>query len=368
MQTHQAATFTQGTVLEWYDVLGVLRRRWWAVGLVVVLCTAAVVAASIYLLSPVYQATAVVRVRDVSDARGQGQRQTGAGIPAAEPRTLVEYSHKVTSAGLLQQVAKETQVAPTEELQSMVRVKPIRDTNLLSITVRAANSRQAAELANAVSSQFVNTISAEDQARKEAAGQALRQQAETVLSRIVELRTGQDRNPAELSKSDAYFETRMDEWTWYRRIAAESESKATVLRAQLATLVAQEADAKVLQDMEAEVAALQAEVVSHRTRSAEIEAEAAAAAEEAKALSTLYLDLTKQASNHELSLQAADNRPAAEVLSPAVVPSRPVSPDPVRNGAAAGILSLVLVLTVIFLIEGAARSKRQRAAAGWMAG
>lgn len=434
MTTMQAQPFSisrmqaQETVVDWRDVLAVLRRRWLAVGATVALCTATAVAASLFVLPPVYQAEAVVRVRDVIDAR-PGQARTGAGAAPslAEPRTTAEYARLMASPALLAKVAESARPTTVEELAAMVRVKPVRDTNLLSVTVRAADPQRAAEVANRLASRFVEGQASQDEARKDAYMKALQRQAADVSRRISALRgaaaaaepppgapgapgasdaspasstpgasgapagvagapavgaPGADAVPADgeaaFRQSEAYFQARMEAWKRHRQLIVDRQADINALRVQMTRLQAQGADAKALEDAQARLAALRDDLAANRREAARIEEEIAslvqqrtarqAREEEAKTLSALYLDLMRQVSAFELARQVAAAQPAAEVIAPAFAPSRPVSPDPLRNGAAAAVLSLAAALTVVFLAEGAARRRREREAVGRAAG
>lgn len=406
MQEQQLAAYTTETVVDWRDVLLVLHRRWLVVLLAVLVCAAAAAGVSAFVLPPVYQAEAVIRVRDAADLKGQ-QRPAGNMPQTAEPRSMAEHARLMTAVPLLRKVAEDAKTGPlsVEDLQGMVRVRPVRDTNMLTITVRAGSARQAAEVANRLASEYAAALAAQDRSREDAYMKALRRQAEDVSRRIAGLRSGKaaaegegatgptpasaaaaagglpgQAAEADFRESESYYQARMDDWRRARQLVMDKQAEISALKAQADSLLARgvAADNPAVLDLQSRMAARKAELATHLAGVARLEEEVAGLVqertarqnreEEAKTLSALYLELMRQVSALELARQVRADRPPVEVISPAITPSRPVSPDPLRNGAAAAVLSLAVALTAVFLADGAARRRREREAVGRPAG
>jgi capsular exopolysaccharide synthesis family protein len=133
--------------MEIRDYLDLLERRKWMI-LVAICVTVAIVAAGSLLLTPVYAATATVRVATAIDKTMNYSDATYV------VRLLNTYSKIVTSKPVLEEMKSKFGLAKPLE-PSEVRATPVPDTELISITVENPNPALARDIANALADALV---------------------------------------------------------------------------------------------------------------------------------------------------------------------------------------------------------------------
>jgi len=126
-----------------------LRQWWW-----IVLLFPAIAAGAAYWFSaqqpPVYTASATLFVSQASSSSGD--------VSAAKQLTK-SYSELVLSRPVLDKVIGDLHLdSSARQLESQVRVTPVRDTQLMEISTRAADPQTAAAITNSIANTFVTWI------------------------------------------------------------------------------------------------------------------------------------------------------------------------------------------------------------------
>ncbi|MDQ2997594.1 MAG: polysaccharide biosynthesis tyrosine autokinase [Chloroflexota bacterium] len=137
------------------QVARMFRRWWW-----IILLFPTIAAGAAYWFSaqqpPVYTASATLFISQASSSSGD--------VSAAKQLTK-SYSELVLSRPVLDQVISDLQLdSSARQLESQMRVTPVRDTQLMEISTRAANPETAAAITNSIANAFVNWIAAQQSA------------------------------------------------------------------------------------------------------------------------------------------------------------------------------------------------------------
>ena len=351
--------------------------KWsWAFVLFVTLAGFGVAGVEAYLVPPLYQAEAVVRFRDVQRTQGGGAPQGPFATLRQSPLSLDEYARWAGSPEVLEKAAGKAGVS-ARALEGAIRVRPLRNTGALTISARAGHPGEAARLANALAEAVVAEARARDEARNRDYARALEAQAQAVLERARKVREELARRDPSLP-ADAYVQSRLGELRQARLDLQSAQAALSSLKAELRSLQAAGASPDILRDRQAKVAAKEAEIAA-RTRAVEAlekdlgplleglkEAQARQAREaEARVLEGVAADLYRQLSQAEVAIRSG-GVPAAEVISRASPPSKPLRPQPLRDGAAAAVLAAGAVALFISALQGY-RQRRAALAAGWSA-
>jgi non-specific protein-tyrosine kinase len=134
--------------LRW--ILTVIHRWIW----LIVGCTflAAVVAYFVTAqMTPYYEATAILMIQPAQDTHS-----TEYSILVAGERLALTYSEMLKSKPVLDTVLSQNQLKESaDELAKRVSAQPVRDTQLIHLTVEDPSPNKAASLANAIASEFI---------------------------------------------------------------------------------------------------------------------------------------------------------------------------------------------------------------------
>ena len=143
-------TTNDGTELQW--ILSVIRRWWWLIAGSMVLCALIAFLVS-FLITPVYRASALVRVQPATI--GSDEYST---VLASELLAQT-YSKMLESKNLIDETIKllELNVTP-EELAERIKIESIYETQLIRISAEDTNPSQAALIANTLSEAFIEQI------------------------------------------------------------------------------------------------------------------------------------------------------------------------------------------------------------------
>jgi len=140
-----------GIELRW--ILAVVRRWWW----LIIGCTllGAVVAFFVTAqIPPNYEATAILLIQPASDSRTSEYNT----LVAAE-RLALTYSEMLKGRPVLENVIIQNQLSESvDELAKRVTATPIRDTQLIHLTVADSSAARATMLANAIAQEFTHYI------------------------------------------------------------------------------------------------------------------------------------------------------------------------------------------------------------------
>lgn len=134
------------TVRHYARLLG---RRGWLIGLGVVVCTCATLGISFYV-PPVYQASTLVQVN--------GSVITGSNDFYTNQALTTSYALLVTRDDVLQAAAQRLPGTNAGQLKQVVSDSVLNSSPMIEIRAQASTPQQAAKIANAVATAFVNVL------------------------------------------------------------------------------------------------------------------------------------------------------------------------------------------------------------------
>ncbi|RIE08291.1 capsular biosynthesis protein [Candidatus Cryosericum hinesii] len=137
------------------DVLGILRRRFWIVLVVVFIALVLAALLSYVILPPVYQVDTSLIVNEkqnttqATNSIDYGQIQTSQAL-------AVTYAKIITSRAVLQDTIDTLRLPETvKELTNMTTVQVEGQTEIISISVKDQDAIRAANIANAMANSFI---------------------------------------------------------------------------------------------------------------------------------------------------------------------------------------------------------------------
>lgn len=146
----------------------VIGRSLWLVFLLTCLIAGATYAITGFLITPVYQASALVRVNAAGDSS----------TVYADQAEAVTYSLLVTNSAVLQESAAQLKTISVTQLKQVVSASPLDGTSIIEIRAQASNASQAANIANTVALNFINV----EETKVSAALQSNLQQLSSLLT------------------------------------------------------------------------------------------------------------------------------------------------------------------------------------------
>lgn len=390
------------------DLRGYLKilTKWrWVIALITALAVGTSGVLSFFVLPPVYQSRATILVANAVNPQQRVNPTDAVGLQGVvdylsrlPQLTINTYVSQLTSQNLLKRTAEAMKLDPTvytpETLAGMVRAKAIKDTNLIEITVTDTDAALAANLANALTREFLRFVSESNQSQLGRSVQFLEEQLK-----------GVDRDLGEARKKLAEFEsqprgveylaeqmkTRSDDLNRYEAQARQVQVDIRLLKAGLASAEASlERTPREISVTAAEGTGTRLELnpawtalaqlaESKRVELAQKEAEAAALTETIAALEEdlrgLQVELTARRAERErfqadvdrlartrdlLAGNITETRIARsvdlgqmniDVISPALQPTAPVKPKKALNLAVALVLGLIGGISLAFLLE-----------------
>jgi succinoglycan biosynthesis transport protein ExoP len=128
--------------MELLSYIEILKRRFWVI-LVTTIVTVAIVGAGTFLMTPVYSASAVVRIAQVQDSSVSYYDLN------YTERLMNTYAHLLESRPFLEEVIQRLGLNITSvELAKLIKIEALANTELLTITVENTNPGLAMGIAN----------------------------------------------------------------------------------------------------------------------------------------------------------------------------------------------------------------------------
>ncbi len=230
----------------------------WLITLAVVLTAAAAYVISTQM-TPVYQASTTVLINQAPSTRASDY----AALLTSE-RLAQTYAQLLTKKPVLQGVVEALQrdygvTVALKDLEDIVDVNPVRDTQLIEIKVRNTNPVLAAQIANALVSVFSQTIQDTQTARYAETKNSLQQQLEDLGQRIEadslalqnlgdtpEDKAERSRLETQLNQNRQLYASLLQTFEQVR--LAEAESISNVIQAEPATVPERPISPKVMQN------------------------------------------------------------------------------------------------------------------------
>ncbi len=170
---HENRAFDE-TIIDLKDVLRILGKWKWVIVSITTIATVTAVALSWFVLPPVYQAEAVIQViwgggnqQTVTVREGQTLEDVVGTLSRLPQMTMNTYVNQLKNQVVFQRVINRLQLDQNlytpAGVARMVTAQAVRDTNLIEIQVINTVPQLAADLANAISEEFMLFISENNQ-------------------------------------------------------------------------------------------------------------------------------------------------------------------------------------------------------------
>ena len=146
------------------DLLALARALWrraWAVILAMLIGGAAMFSYASFLITPLYQAKALMYVNSSSLSVGNTKLSISQAELSAAQSLVDTYIVILNSRTTLNDVIKEAEVPYTyEQLSSMISAQAVNSTEVFEVVVTDANPQEAEKIANAIADVLPNKIAA----------------------------------------------------------------------------------------------------------------------------------------------------------------------------------------------------------------
>lgn len=134
------------------EYFGIIKKRFWIIALLAIVSALVSAVISFFMLNPVYQAKSTLIVN--TDKQEETQTITGDQINVTQ-KLAVTYGEIIKSRVVLDEVIKNLNLKTTyEALAGQITVSPVKDTQIISISVQDTNPKKARDIANQIPSVF----------------------------------------------------------------------------------------------------------------------------------------------------------------------------------------------------------------------
>jgi capsular polysaccharide biosynthesis protein len=386
------------------QLLRVLRKWAWVIALITLVAVLSAGVLSYFVLDPVYEAQVTLMVTQAlpttqpggQPLQGQGLEQVMGVLARLPQMTLNTYVGQLTSESLMQRVLQALQLDrqgyTARSLASLVQARNIKDTNLIQVTVSHTDPHLAADIANAVSRQFVDFVSEQNREQMAKSVEFLDKQSREVEEELKSARQklhdfqvqargvgvvqqefdAKSADLARLQSEAVQLGVAIDQLqagvrglkdslaATPRTVVVEEDGKKVErlndVYVSLSQMLEQkqvelaekqarlESTRRFIAQLEAELADLQAELVDKQARESELRARV-------DQLDQTYQTLLQKKTEVQIARSINLGETSILVVSPAYIPSRPVRPNRQLNMAVSGVLGVMVGVMLAFLLE-----------------
>lgn len=130
----------------------IIKKRFWIIALITIISVLVSAGVSFYVLKPVYETTTTLIVDTDKDKKTQ--IITGDQFSVTQ-KLAVTYGEIIKSRTVLEPVIDKLDLEETyEELTEKIVVSPVKDTQIISISVQGTDSKEAMDIANEIPKVF----------------------------------------------------------------------------------------------------------------------------------------------------------------------------------------------------------------------
>ncbi len=193
------------TSIDLRQYLSLLRQWWWLVLLVMLLAGGAAYALSLQM-TPIYRASTTLLINEAPSNKATDYTS----IITSE-RLAKTYSEMMVKRPVLEQVVTRLGITYTaDQLAGMVSVKPVTDTQLLTVTVESPSASLSALVANDLVAVFSDQLRTTETSRFSASKENLQKQISDAEAQIAQIRAqmAATQNPDETAR----LETRLNQY------------------------------------------------------------------------------------------------------------------------------------------------------------
>ena len=173
------------------DIFVVMRRWWWLI-LVCTLLAGGAAFIVMYLKAPLYEATATLLIKPGYDAN-----TSEVNLLVAGERLALTYAQMIKGEPVLDSIITTYGLEETpESLERKITAVPIRDTQLIQLTVADSSAEQAAVIANALAEAFTEYTKTLNTQRYAASLESLQEKIDTFSASIDDIQSQVDTHTA----------------------------------------------------------------------------------------------------------------------------------------------------------------------------
>ncbi len=134
------------------EYFAIIKKRSWIIALITTIAIIVSVAISFFILKPVYQANTTLIVN--TEKNEETQVITGDQFNVTQ-KLAVTYGEIITSRSVINPVIKNLGLEETyDELVKKINVSPVKDTQIINISVQDINPKKARDIANEIPEVF----------------------------------------------------------------------------------------------------------------------------------------------------------------------------------------------------------------------
>lgn len=134
------------------EYFAIIKKRFWIIALITGVAIAISAIISFFVLKPVYEANTTLIVN--TDKNEETQMLTGDQFTVTQ-KLAVTYGEIIKSRTVLNPVIKKLDLdMDFKELTGLVTVSPVKDTQIISISVKDSNKKRARDIANEIPKVF----------------------------------------------------------------------------------------------------------------------------------------------------------------------------------------------------------------------
>ena len=135
----------------------IIKKRAWIIALITVLAMITSGIISFFVLSPIYEANTTLIV-NTEQSKETNNMITGDQLAVTQKLTLT-YGEIIKSRAVLDSVIKKLDLnIEYNELEKAINVSPVKDTQIMSVTVQDTNPKRARDIANAIPNVFTKEV------------------------------------------------------------------------------------------------------------------------------------------------------------------------------------------------------------------
>lgn len=134
------------------EYFAIIKKRFWIIALITVIAILVSSIVSFFVLKPVYQASSTLIVSTENNT--ETQTLTGDQFSVTQ-KLAVTYGEIIKSRSVLEQVISNLKLDDTyKELADTISVSPVKDTQIINISVQDTNPTKARDIANEIPKVF----------------------------------------------------------------------------------------------------------------------------------------------------------------------------------------------------------------------
>ena len=139
-------------VIDLREYLSIIKKKWYIIAILCVICVAASSVYSFFIAKPVYQAETTLIVKT---EKAEGSQTVSGDQVSVSQKLAVTYGEVIKSRTVLENVIKNLNLEETyDQLSDKISVSTVSDTQIIKISVKDTNNANAAKIANEIPKVF----------------------------------------------------------------------------------------------------------------------------------------------------------------------------------------------------------------------